>query len=591
MGSFFSKFRDENHHNHNNSSIDGDFLVVKGGGAGLGTPDIMPRQRLESSSPYKQNSRLLLQQQLSTSTSKSSDCCPRARSWQKNKFLSHTSTSTTRTSTCTMTRTAAADETTTESDVGCSLSSKPISSSKLDENGHLRPFEVYNRRSTESGMTAYTRNGGGGVDLNENEDGTNRERRVVYNIQYAICSQRCFHPEDIHQLNQETYSVTPEFGKKIKAGDSSTSTLFTLHDGHGPHGQIFSSYAKEQIPRQLSKHIQQERARLYKEQQQNKKKARGMNDKAIIPKQDSYRSRHLFDPTILFPDLNEEEYETALTKAHLECNQQMINGFLKDKVDLSGTSSICAMIYNGKLIISNVGDSSRAVLGSFKNSKEPSDKNPNSSMSLDATPLSNNQTPLRKDERDRVIKAGGKVMTDDELNKYRNSYHDMEETTYSFGHNLVGEEDDFLDIKGNLPRIWLSETDQAIPGTTFTRSLGDAIAETIGVCAKPEFYSRDITDDDKVLVLGSDGVFEFLSNQSVIDICAKCSCPLAACELIVDRSYNEWLNREHQSDDITVIVIFLSDSLFEPDKKNEKEGETGGTNTNTLTEDFCFRPC
>lgn len=92
--------------------------------------------------------------------------------------------------------------------------------------------------------------------------------------------------------------------------------------------------------------------------------------------------------------------------------------------------------------------------------------------------------------------------------------------------------------------------------------MGDAIAEEIGVFAEPEFYSKEITDDDQVLVLGSDGIFEFLSNQKVIDICTQSLSPTEACEEIVMRSYEEWMKCEDRVDDMTVIVLYFGDKLF-----------------------------
>jgi CRP-like cAMP-binding protein len=89
--------------------------------------------------------------------------------------------------------------------------------------------------------------------------------------------------------------------------------------------------------------------------------------------------------------------------------------------------------------------------------------------------------------------------------------------------------------------------------------MGDAIAEELGVTAEPEMLARDITPDDKIIVLASDGVFEFLTNQSVIDICAKFSDPLEACRAVVAESYELWLQYELRTDDITMICIFIDD--------------------------------
>lgn len=59
-------------------------------------------------------------------------------------------------------------------------------------------------------------------------------------------------------------------------------------------------------------------------------------------------------------------------------------------------------------------------------------------------------------------------------------------------------------------RVWLKNED--IPGLAMTRSFGDATAARVGVNAIPEIKEFDLTSEDKVIVLASDGVWEFLEN-------------------------------------------------------------------------------
>jgi serine/threonine protein phosphatase PrpC len=56
------------------------------------------------------------------------------------------------------------------------------------------------------------------------------------------------------------------------------------------------------------------------------------------------------------------------------------------------------------------------------------------------------------------------------------------------------------------------------PGTAFTRSVGDLTAEGIGVVADPEVRVVRISPSHLFFVLASDGVFEFLSSQAVVDM-------------------------------------------------------------------------
>jgi serine/threonine protein phosphatase PrpC len=51
-----------------------------------------------------------------------------------------------------------------------------------------------------------------------------------------------------------------------------------------------------------------------------------------------------------------------------------------------------------------------------------------------------------------------------------------------------------------------------MPGLAMSRSLGDLLAHTVGVSSLPEVISYQVGIDDKFIVIGSDGVFEFLSN-------------------------------------------------------------------------------
>ena len=56
----------------------------------------------------------------------------------------------------------------------------------------------------------------------------------------------------------------------------------------------------------------------------------------------------------------------------------------------------------------------------------------------------------------------------------------------------LGEE---IDTSADPPRIWDGE--QEFPGSAFTRSLGDLVAEKLGVYALPEIDVRTIGADDK----------------------------------------------------------------------------------------------
>ena len=93
-----------------------------------------------------------------------------------------------------------------------------------------------------------------------------------------------------------------------------------------------------------------------------------------------------------------------------------------------------------------------------------------------------------------------------------------------------------------------------------TRSFGDGMAARVGVNAIPEIKEFTLTPQDKVIVLASDGVWEFLSNQDVSKIVypyfLKKNAEGAA-ENLVRHSFKRWKKEENVIDDITCIVIFL----------------------------------
>jgi serine/threonine protein phosphatase PrpC len=123
----------------------------------------------------------------------------------------------------------------------------------------------------------------------------------------------------------------------------------------------------------------------------------------------------------------------------------------------------------------------------------------------------------------------------------------------------LGEE---LDNGGDPPRVWAPG--KSFPGCAFTRSIGDSVAESIGVTAEPELLRKELTEEDQFVVLASDGVWEFLTNQSVADMILKFEDPLDACRAVVAESYRLWLQYEVRTDDITMILAFVD--------KNEDDG-------------------
>lgn len=99
-----------------------------------------------------------------------------------------------------------------------------------------------------------------------------------------------------------------------------------------------------------------------------------------------------------------------------------------------------------------------------------------------ASPLTRDHKPDDPQESQVIIAAGGRI----------DSYRDSQ------GHK-VGPE-----------RVWLKHED--IPGLAMSRSFGDQVAARVGVNAVPEVSEYHMSATDKVIILASDGVWEFLEN-------------------------------------------------------------------------------
>lgn len=51
-----------------------------------------------------------------------------------------------------------------------------------------------------------------------------------------------------------------------------------------------------------------------------------------------------------------------------------------------------------------------------------------------------------------------------------------------------------------------------------SRSIGDCIAHSVGCSCEPEMTYSLLTPEDKIILLASDGIWEFLTNQQVASI-------------------------------------------------------------------------
>jgi len=182
------------------------------------------------------------------------------------------------------------------------------------------------------------------------------------------------------------------------------------------------------------------------------------------------------------------------------------------------------------LTVAHVADSS-AVLGRYTSEKK-----------LEAIALTRDHKPNLKDEKARIERSGGRVVFDGYANH----------------------------------RIYAKNA--RYPGLNMSRCIGDLLGhQDCGIIAEPEVSKRDISDQDAVLLVCSDGVWEFINGLEAVTIVMNYppKQAMAAAEKLAKEAWDRWITEEGGAvvDDITVVLVFL----------NAKTGQENNSASVTMT--------
>ena len=203
----------------------------------------------------------------------------------------------------------------------------------------------------------------------------------------------------------------------------------------------------------------------------------------------------------------------ALKYAYSKCSR----GLQESNIDCTNSGSTCVtlIVHDTTLTCGNVGDS-RAVLGRKCNG------------SWSATALSNDHKPDMREEYCRIVKAGGEV------------------SVSKIAH-------------AGPARVYLKGAQ--FPGLAMSRSMGDEFAKSVGVTSEPDILTVRLSKDDKFVVIASDGIWEFISNQDAVRIVSPCfddGDATKASAALVQEAQNRWRMVDNMVDDITAVVAFLN---------------------------------
>jgi serine/threonine protein phosphatase PrpC len=103
------------------------------------------------------------------------------------------------------------------------------------------------------------------------------------------------------------------------------------------------------------------------------------------------------------------------------------------------------------------------------------------------------------------------------------------------------------------------------PGLNMSRALGDLMGHTdAGISAEPSTMIYDLRPEDKMVVLCSDGIWEFISYNEAAQIAGRfpAAKAMAAADKLAKEAWDRWIKEEggFVVDDITAVIIHIDDS-------------------------------
>lgn len=214
---------------------------------------------------------------------------------------------------------------------------------------------------------------------------------------------------------------------------------------------------------------------------------------------------------------NIDERNKIINDTFIKINNQLINNANINSIQ-SGTTC-CSIILTPTSVIScNLGDS-RAVIGRYANNK------------WSAIDITTDHKPDDLKEKERIITMGGRV-------------------------------ERFMDDYGRLSgpyRIW--KKNEEAPGLAMSRSFGDKLAASVGAISEPEIKEFKLTAFDKLLVIASDGIWEFITSRECIEMISNFYFKddiKGALEFIYQEANKRWIKEDDEAiDDITAVIAFF----------------------------------
>ena len=226
-------------------------------------------------------------------------------------------------------------------------------------------------------------------------------------------------------------------------------------------------------------------------------------------------TKNFSDVESIYKFLKKSDYQKIIN-IFLETDTEIIT---KTKFDISLSGSTCVFVIQlgEHIICANIGDS-RAILVYEKNGQNK------------IFELSHDSKPDVPEEKKRIEILGGVVdRVKDENGEKTGPY-----------------------------RVYMKNSEQ--PGLAMSRSFGDKKAKFCGVIPIPDIIEYNLKYNYKYMVICSDGVWEFMSNEEVMKMGDKYFYQNDInefCKQLLKHSTEIWEREEEYMDDITIVVVFF----------------------------------
>lgn len=210
--------------------------------------------------------------------------------------------------------------------------------------------------------------------------------------------------------------------------------------------------------------------------------------------------------------------EKVMKDSFVKCHQNLIKMSCTAEstfdCNMSGSTATCVYKRDKSLFVAHVGDS-RGILGR------------RTELGYVPIVLNIDHKPELLEEKLRIEKAGGEIRK----------------------------------LPGNNPsRVYFKGREY--PGLSMTRAIGDLVSQSIGVICSPQTSELFLTPDDEFLILCSDGVWEFISDEEAIRVASNSGRnPKEAASRLAALAWTKWISNEgNVVDDITVVVAYFPDT-------------------------------